>query len=442
MKETLVSRLIHTIDTVPPMPLVVESMLNVANDPGSSAADLASIISEDTGLTAKVLGLVNSSFYGFARQVTTVTESVILLGFETIVNLVIGMSVAKTMEAGESHVLDRQRFWQHSLGAAASARILSNMVDYPNPEEAFIAGMMHDVGKLFFDEYLPDEYATVVSCLHAGERRELLAERDILGADHTVAGGMLFRKWRLPRLYQMAARHHHAPLRFEPRLGSQTGRLVGVVYLADIFSKMHGDACDAQAYLPAIDPHVWELLGLTEEQARRVFLLFDEEIQRAREFFGIACSDDLGDIVLLGEDELMRVMIACRERPLISPVKIILSAAGFDVSYGILTDKGIEIPEGLEPDIILLDEDDVSSEFGHVIHLVEQARNKTNLRVIILHSSPISSEEEKRHEQQGVFILHKPFRSADLVEKLRAILALSAPSGSTARGSDAEEESA
>lgn len=423
MKKQEISRLIESIDAVPPLPIVVNRMLQVAESPTSSAADLANIISDDTALTARVLRLVNSSFYGFSREITTVTEGVIMLGFATIVNLVVGMSVARAMDAGESRVLDRQRFWQHSLGAAASARILSDLVDYPDPEEAFIAGLLHDVGKLFFDEYLPDEYAAVVSRLHAGEREELRAEREIMGTDHTVAGQMLLKKWRLPRLYQMAARYHHAPLVYESSLKTASGRLVGATYLSDVFSKMHGDACDAHAYLPAVEPRVWTLLGLTEEQGRRVFLLFDEEVKRAREFLGVARSNDLGDIALVPKGEVMRVLILCRKQPVVSTTKIILSAAGFEVSYGILTPDGVIMPED-GPNIILADRADIAADFAHVIRLASQVRRKTGLRIIMLHDGPTKPEEERLYEQQGVFLLQKPFRAQDLIEKMRSVLAL------------------
>ncbi|RKY28669.1 MAG: hypothetical protein DRP79_02080 [Planctomycetota bacterium] len=435
MKSGEVNRLISTIDTVPPLPVVVSSVLRVAESPNSNAADLAAVVSDDTALTARVLRVVNSPFYGFARKVTTVTESVVLLGFETIVNLVIGITVARTMDAGESHVLDRRRFWQHSLGTAAAARILSDLVDYPNPEETFIAGLMHDIGKLFFDEYLPDEYAAVVSRLRAGEGDELKVERDVLRTDHTLAGEMLLKKWHLPGLYQKAARYHHAPLRYERRLHTAAGRLVGAVYLADIFSKMHGDACDARAYLPAVDPHVWSLLGLEEEQGRRVFLLFEEEIQHAKEFLGVACSSDLGDIALVDKGEVMSVMIVCRRQPVVSTTRIILSSAGFDTFYGLLNKGNVEIPEGARPDIILLDQDDISSDFAGIVQLIAKIREKTGLKIIILRDGPVNVEEEKAYERQGVFMLEKPFRAADLIEKLRGILARPTPvAGSTNPG--------
>lgn len=422
MESNDVIQLIANTDAVPPLPVVVGRMLQVADNPSSNAMDLANIIAEDTALTARVLKLVNSSFYGFSREISTVTESVILLGFEAITNLVIGMTITSLMAVGQSRVLDRQRFWQHSLGAAASARILSRLVGYPNSEEAFIAGLMHDIGKIFFDEYLPDEYAAVVSRLHAGERNELLAEREVLGTDHTCAGQMLLKKWRLPAIYQMAARYHHAPLQCEARLATSTGRIVGATYLADIFTKMHGDACDAHAYIPAMDPRVWKLLRLTEEDGARVFLMFDAELKRAREFFGIACTDELGDIKLVKEGDVKHVLIIRRRQPVVSTVKILLAAAGFDVAFGILSRDGINMPAGVTPDILILDFEDISADFGNIMSFVAELRQNTDLKAIILHEHPASTEEAALYEQQGVFMLQKPFRAADIISKLRDLL--------------------
>jgi HD-like signal output (HDOD) protein len=422
MESNDVIQLIANTDAVPPLPVVVGRMLQVADNPSSNAMDLANIIAEDTALTARVLKLVNSSFYGFSREISTVTESVILLGFEAITNLVIGMTITSLMAVGQSRVLDRQRFWQHSLGAAAAARILSRLVDYPNPEEAFIAGLMHDIGKLFFDEYMPDEYAAVVRLLHAGERNELRAEHDVLQTDHASAGQMLLRRWRLPVIYQLVTRYHHAPLQCEARLSTRTGKLVGCTYLADVFTKMHGDACDADAYVPTVDPRVWKLMRLTDENGSRVFLMFDQEVKRAREFFGIACSDDLGDINLVKEGEIKRVILARRHQPSVSTIKIILTAAGFEVSYGLITRQGIEMPPGAEAHIVIIDEEDIAADFGNMDSFVAQVLTGNDLRVVILREQSTPKYEAEIHERQGVFFLEKPFRAADLVEKLRNIL--------------------
>jgi HD-like signal output (HDOD) protein len=422
MRNRELDHLIGTIDSVPPLPLVASRMFEVAENPASSASDLAQVISDDAGLTARVLRLVNSSFYGFAREISTVTESVVLLGFEAVVNLALGITIAHSIKAGESRVLDRQRFWQHSLGAAACARILSRLVGYPNSEEAFIAGLVHDVGKLFFDEYLPDEYAAVVSQLHAGERNELRAEHMALETDHTITGQMLFRKWRLPQIYQMTTRYHHAPLQCEARLSTLTGRLVGATYLADVFTKMHGDACDAHAYIPSIDPKVWSLLRLSEEDGSRIFLMFDEEVKRAREFFGIACSDELGEIKMVEESQLRRVMILRRRPPTVSTVRIILTAAGFEVAYGLLSPGGISMPPMADPDIMIIDYDDMASSFHGILKLVSALRAKTRLGVIILRPGPTAQEEARLYERQKVYFLEKPFRANELLGKLRQVI--------------------
>jgi len=422
MDKSDVKHLIDVIDAVPPLPLVVSKVVEVADNPNSSAQDLANIICEDTGLTARVLKLINSSFYGFSRRISTVTESVILLGFEVITNIVIWISVARHIGTKESQVLDRQRFWQHSLGAAASAKILSQLIGYPNPEEAFIAGLLHDIGKIFFDEYVSDEYAAVVSRMDEGERNELRAERQVLGTDHAAVGQMLLKKWRLPQVYQMTTRYHHAPLRYEARLSTSIGRLVGAVHLADVFAKMHGYACDAHAYIPAVDPRVWKLLQLSEEDGSRTFLMFAEELKRAKEFFGIACSDELGDIKLAGGGEVKQVLLVSRHEPPVSTVRILLTAAGFDVACGILTRDGIVLPPGAEPHVVVLDLDEIGSDLGSIITFITALQGATPVKALILQNAPAAPNEARLYEKQGVFFLRKPFRAVELLGELRDVL--------------------
>jgi len=422
MDKSDVKHLIDVIDAVPPLPLVVSKVVAVAENPDSSALDLANIISEDTGLTAQVLKLINSSFYGFSRRISTVTESVILLGFEVITNIVIWIAVARQLGVKDSGILDRKRFWQHSLAAASAAKMLSRLVGYPNPEEAFVAGLLHDVGKILFDEYLPDEYASVVSRMHAGEQNELHAERQVFGTDHASVGQMLLKKWRIPQGYQLSARFHHAPLRCEAKISTTTGRLVGGVYLANVFAKLHGYACDAQTCVPAIDPRVWNLLDLGEEEAIRIFTLFDEELKRAKEFFGIVCSDDLSDVKVVAEGEVKQALIVGPPQPPVSAMKILLTAAGFDIVHGVLARNGILLPPGAAPNVLVVDIDEAASDIRSILKTLAARRGMTPLKAIVLQDEPPTPKDLHDFENLGVFFLQKPFRAADLIGKLRDVL--------------------
>ena len=139
------------------MPLVVRKLLSVMDDDRSSADDISAVLASDQALAAKVLKLVNSSFYGMSGQVSTISRAVVILGVSAVRNLALGLSIAGIMGKGRQSSL-WSRFWDHSLAAATAAEHLARETGYPDPEEAFVAGLLHDVGHLVFMLAAPGDF--------------------------------------------------------------------------------------------------------------------------------------------------------------------------------------------------------------------------------------------------------------------------------------------
>ncbi len=201
---------------LPSLPTVVTQLINLVGDPATSARDISQLISADQALTAKILKVANSAFYGFPRKIATVQLAIVVLGFETVKNLGLSVAVLKRFHAGKAHPLfDRQQFWEHAIGCGVAARMLVRKRNRKLEGEAFVAGVLHDIGKLILIEYFPDEF---------GESLELAcdelltiseAEMKVIGVTHAEIGGWLAEKWNLPESLVQAITYHHNPLAVE-----------------------------------------------------------------------------------------------------------------------------------------------------------------------------------------------------------------------------------
>jgi putative nucleotidyltransferase with HDIG domain len=198
---------------LPSLPTVVTQLINLVGDPATSARDISQLISADQALTAKILKVANSAFYGFPRKISTVQLAIVVLGFETVKNLGLSVAVLKRFQAGKAHPLfDRQQFWEHAVGCGVAARMLARKRSKKLEPEAFVAGVLHDIGKLILIEYFPDEFGEALELAH----EELLtiseAETKVIGVTHAEIGGWLAEKWNLPESLVQAITHHHDPM--------------------------------------------------------------------------------------------------------------------------------------------------------------------------------------------------------------------------------------
>ena len=205
-------RITEHIIELPAAPIIVTQILDLIDDPTTSASLLARLLSSDQALTARILKLANSSYYAFAKPIRTVQLAISLLGFQTVANL--GLSLAFTRSFTGAHYeddFDRLAFWEHALSVAVTARGLARDFGYATGAELFTMGILHDIGKLIIHEYLHDRYMLVESRLRLYDETSSEAERHVLGVDHAEIGGWLCNSWRLPEEIEQAVGAHHAP---------------------------------------------------------------------------------------------------------------------------------------------------------------------------------------------------------------------------------------
>ena len=206
------------INEISTLPQVMARIMKIVTDENSCAADLAKEITKDKSLTAKILKIVNSAYYGFYREIVKVSDAVVVLGFNEIKRLSLAMSVLD-MFGKDKQAEHRLALWNHSLMCAAMSDILEKEWGLQH-HGAFTAGILHDIGKAVLDQYFPPMFAAVQVLMHEHSIQAYEAEQRLFGFDHSDIGSWLSEKWNLPQNLIEAIKTHHQPeqARIEPEL--------------------------------------------------------------------------------------------------------------------------------------------------------------------------------------------------------------------------------
>jgi HD-like signal output (HDOD) protein len=269
---------------------MMATITRLMQDPRTSAEELGRAIATDPALVSKVLKLVNSAFYGFPGRISTITQAIVILGFSTIRNVVLTTSVLKVFGNSKSPGFDVEYFWEHSLLTGAIAKSLALEKDLPFTEETFIAGLLHDMGRMVLSQRLTPEFEKVMEFKEKAGVPLLDAEKSVLGLTHGEVGGWLARKWNLPSPFVDVMLYHHFPLE-APAVDAagrrETGDLIPLVHAADAMSKHLEDGMPGAAAIPAMHPRVWEKVEMRDAVWDRFQRRTKDEVEKARAFLEI-----------------------------------------------------------------------------------------------------------------------------------------------------------
>jgi HD-like signal output (HDOD) protein len=267
------------------LPTVVTQLISLIEDPKSSARQVAQLISTDQALTAKILKVANSAFYGFPREISTVQLAIVVLGFEQVKNLSLSVAVLRRFSSGKEHRLfDRQRFWDHAIACGVAGRMLAKKVHPRMEGEAFVAGVLHDIGKLILIEYFFDEFSEALELAETEDLTIIEAEEQVLGVTHSDIGGWLAEKWNLPPSLVNAIAFHHRPGEMD-----EPDELVNFVHLANALVRHHQIGTSGDLHPPVIDPEVATRFKPNEEMTSEELLEhlssgLDAELEKAQIF--------------------------------------------------------------------------------------------------------------------------------------------------------------
>ena len=273
--------LIDGLGQIPTHSEVAQKVISVMNHRNASAVHAANFIDKDVALASKVLKLANSAYYGLPRAITSVQRAITILGFDTVKSMVLSSSTLKIFpKTTQNQSFDRKMFWRHSVETAIAtkmiARLSSRRVD---PELAFTAGLLHDIGKLVFDQFCAEDYASVLKKVELGEEDWYEIEEREMGIHHATLGAMLLERWGLAESIQVpVSQIYHPDRTIEHR------DLASMLNVGNTLSLMNETFAVQGERIQPIHPSLKSFLGIALSDVD-LFDLFMKDREKATEFF-------------------------------------------------------------------------------------------------------------------------------------------------------------
>ncbi len=226
-------KLLEKLNDIPTLPMVATKVTELINDPNSSSSDIASVLKKDQVLTAKVLKLINSPYYGIPGEVTDVQRALAYLGFNTLAQLVLSVSIISMFQNSGETKFSLYEFWKHALASAVAAEIIAKKIKYPRPEECFTCGLLHDIGKVVLLQIAPSEFMNVVKLAEQQKVSFTDAERKLEIPPHGYLGEYIANKWQLPMVIRVSIRYHHFDVQDMDTILESMKPVVQIVSLAN-----------------------------------------------------------------------------------------------------------------------------------------------------------------------------------------------------------------
>ena len=285
-KDTIVANAIREISHIATLPEVTLKIIKIVEDPKSTAQDLHKVVSNDPALCSRILKVVNSSFYGLPGQIGSINRAIVMLGLNAVKNIAIAASMSKLFKGGDlTPQFSAKHLWTHSVGVAAGAKLMADTLKIGLSDEAFLAGLMHDVGVMV--EFQLDRNKLIEVMQKTMPDKDgvpgadmLEVETEVFGANHQDFGAALCERWKFPKALSFVTGYHHRPM----ELSSDARTLSCVVNIADRLASevMSGYRLD----LPTLtyDPAVLDHLGLSSDKLVEVRAKVAEVIKVAPDF--------------------------------------------------------------------------------------------------------------------------------------------------------------
>ena len=264
-----VEKVLERVSELPFSPVVIK-ILELAQEDRAGAREIAKLIAQDQAFTARLLKIANSPYYGQTRPVTTVAQAVPVLGFDTISSLALALNSFAFNLPDDGAVLTLRDLWEHSMSCACWARQIAKHVNHPMPEEAFVAGLLHDMGQALFYRYFKAEFLEAVMKAWSENISLLETERSVFGIDHQVAGAVAAGRWHIPSVLIHAIEHHHHPLALPDNVDAYVLRTVAIVHVADLSTQGSPVGRGVEENGLAVAAEVWDLLQLQQEECQEL----------------------------------------------------------------------------------------------------------------------------------------------------------------------------
>lgn len=273
---------LNGIDQLVSLPDVCIRVDELARDPSTSAVDIAQVVAQDPYLSSQILRIANSSYYNFPMPVETLSRAIVVIGVQDLRDLILSSSIIRAFSKADNHVFDMKRYWRHSvftgflarqLGAKTSTRVMCR-------ERLFMAGLLHDIGKLAMGVKIPEIMGIIINRAKAGKESYSEVEKLIFGLTHAEIGAELMRRWNLPESMQVVARFHHSPAKAKDFLLETS-----IVHIANALSHYLNLSPVESNYPTKVSTTAWRISGLNKEKALSVLDAAKDEFENSMSAF-------------------------------------------------------------------------------------------------------------------------------------------------------------
>jgi len=284
MNREEILTILRGIRNLPTLPDVVTEILRLCDDPEANTRQIARLLEKDPVLTTKVLKLVNSSYFGLSKELFSINQALVLIGYDNLRSMVMSASMLQVFNQ-ESKVgsFSRKALWKHSVAVGIGARFLAKRAGVGDPEQAFVAGLIHDVGKVIIDWFFHPQFVEIIALVDRDKCWIRDAEARVMQVTHEEIGSYLASRWNLPDQLKNAIAHHH-----QPALAGKDAVMAAEVQLSDALIRELDVGYGGDPSVPVIDGDIASILPLKQspdeivsdlavelEQSENVFALFD-----------------------------------------------------------------------------------------------------------------------------------------------------------------------
>lgn len=274
--------LIKNADTLPTIPIIATKVMQMAENENVSVDEISKVVASDASISACVLKMSNSTFYGCSRKIQTLPHAIMTLGLNTLKSLVIA---ASTKQVYQPYGLAEKMLWEHSYGAGIAARIIAKETDSVRGDEAFLCGLFHDIGKNIMNFLDNKKFHTVMEICYNEEISFVEAEQRIYSYSHAEVGALVLNKWEIPDTIINAVRNHHDFI-FKADEDQYSINLTCVTGLADMFCRKIGiGSRSPDSELNIIDSIPAVTLGVDQDKLDAMLEVFAETFERDKDFF-------------------------------------------------------------------------------------------------------------------------------------------------------------
>ena len=399
MSSVTKDRFQDTIETLPPLPMIAQRILSATESAETSADDVALVVSEEPAIAAKVLRVVNSSFYGAGRKITQISRAVVIMGSKAVRNLVLGICARDTLSKKNQQTAEHSTLWQHSIVVASASELIAKRIGFRPAEEAFIAGLLHDIGQLAMATLKPDLFRRLLWATGpevAVEERE----QSLFGLSHAEAGYHVLKHWQLPDCLCRVVRHHH-DLALES--DDSAFKLAAVVALADVLAYRLGIGFD----LPCHAQKRFELTVNSLQLDENDLVTLLEAVER-RAVEAVEMLADSGITIRKARPATRRAILIAAEKQRTCD-DVLFERQGYAVRR--MTSEEMEHVANAGELAIVYTANCDAGEFDELVRLLVM---KGFARLVVVDASP--SEPLHRHRDADTGFLHVPriFTAFDL----------------------------